>query len=88
MHSIRAILKSIKNNIDKIQVLSVVDYTNQQYSTTTLYIDVVRSHLAGNWVITNCISITLQIAQIEIANWKYTQWKHVNFAKKTHILHI
>ncbi len=30
---------------------------------------------------TICISITLQIEQIKIANWKYTQRKNVNFAK-------
>ncbi len=30
---------------------------------------------------TSCISITLQIAQIEIVNWKYAQWKHINFVK-------
>ncbi len=31
--------------------------------------------------VTICISITLQIEQIKIANWKYTQRKNVNFAK-------
>ncbi len=31
--------------------------------------------------VSSCVSIALQIAQIEIANWKYTKWKHVNFAQ-------
>ncbi len=31
------------------------------------------------------VSITRPIVKIEIAIWKYTQWKHVNFAKKSHI---
>ncbi len=32
-------------------------------------------------VIISCVSIILQIAQIEIANWKYAQCKHFNFTK-------
>lgn len=40
------------------------------------------SHTAISCIFNNsCNSITIQIAQTEIKNWKYTQWKCAKFAK-------
>ncbi len=37
--------------------------------------------LKSEWNVVEIFSITIQIAQTEIVNLKYAQWKYVNFAK-------
>ncbi len=37
--------------------------------------------LISEWNVVEIFSITIQIAQTEIVNLKYAQWKYVNFAK-------
>ncbi len=43
------------------------NYNNQIVWTTEHFFQVLWSH-------SSCVSISLQIAEIEIVNWKYAQW--------------
>ncbi len=43
-----------------------------------VYICFTRLYRYGH---SSCISMNLQITRIEISNWKYAQWRDVNFAK-------
>lgn len=56
-------------------------------STLSLRLDLQESDLFYLKALNSCVSITLQIVQVRIANWKYRQWKRIYFAKNFSHLH-